>query len=69
MITDITGTVLIPGAMGTLCPGSGLDGKSECCCDGCDYLQCCTAANAFAGCKGCRDLQCPHSLENNHPER
>lgn len=42
MLTDITGTMLIPGNGGKDCPGNGLhtDGQGntiECCCDECDH--------------------------------
>ena len=46
MIIDVTGTPLIPGDQGRLCPGNGettdQDGDpTECCCDECDYMLAC----------------------------
>ena len=43
MITDITGTTLIPGNGGKDCPGNGMTRDKqgnliECCCDACDFL-------------------------------
>lgn len=51
MITDITGTQLIPGNGGEDCPGNGehYDENGnliECCCDECDYLQYCLGSAA-----------------------
>lgn len=41
MITDITGTELIPGNCGLNCPGNGFHEEHPCCCDECDYMMCC----------------------------
>ena len=41
MITDITGTELIPGNCGLNCPGNGFQEEHPCCCDECDYMMCC----------------------------
>ena len=43
MITDITGTTLIPGNRGKDCPGNGMTHDEngnliECCCDECDFM-------------------------------
>ena len=58
MIKDITGIELIPGNFGMDCPGNGERGN-ECCCDECDYLQCCVAENYPKLCADCNDKVCP----------
>ena len=59
MIKDTTGIVLIPGNQGLNCPGNG---KSlECCCDECDYLQCCLPGHDPSDCTICNDRYCPHA--------
>ena len=61
MITDITGTELVPGNLGKDCPGNGEREGIECCCDECDYMQCCLESHDPAKCKTCRDGRCSHS--------
>lgn len=61
MIIDITGTVLIPGDEGGNCPGNGLDPNIECCCDECDYMQCCLAVHDRQECDACMDQNCPYA--------
>ena len=61
MITDVTGTVLIPGNQGRDCPGNGQSFDAECCCDECDYMQCCLPAHSGDACRACGDPNCPHS--------
>ncbi len=56
MIYDITGIRLLPGNFGQDCPGNGTHPGIECCCEECDYLQCCTAA---PDCASCTDKKCP----------
>lgn len=61
MILDITGIELIPGNNGENCFGNGKHyhkdrSPIECCCDECDYMQCCFMTN----CKICDDTKCPH---------
>ena len=58
MIIDVTGIVLTPGNMGRDCAGNG-EGEAECCCDECDYLQCCTGYRGEEDCRHCRDTDCP----------
>ena len=41
MITDVTGTELIPGNYGRDCPGNGEHQGGECCCEECDYMLLC----------------------------
>ena len=65
MILDITGIELTPGNNGENCFGNGKhyhkDGSPiECCCDECDYMQCCFIMNSFNNCKICDDTKCPH---------
>lgn len=59
MIVDITGTILIPGNGGKDCPGNGKNTQRECCCDECDYLQCCIEEKYPENCTTCDDPQCP----------
>lgn len=61
MIIDITGVVLIPGNMGKDCPGNGRDPETECCCDECDYMQCCIDVQYTDQCSGCTDRNCPRN--------
>lgn len=58
MITDVTGIVLMPGNRGVDCLGNGVHPEIECCCDACDYMQCCLA-EGVENCMDCRDLECP----------
>lgn len=46
MISDVSGTELIPGDHGVHCPGNGMhpdeNGETiECCCEECDYMLLC----------------------------
>lgn len=64
MITDITNIVLLPGNYGKDCVGNGdhTDEKGNlilCCCDACDYMQCCLTEHYEAMCKTCTDTLCP----------
>lgn len=61
MIIDVTGTMLIPGNLGKDCPGNGKDTNIECCCDECDYMQCCLETHDSSECFNCQDTDCPHS--------
>ena len=61
MIIDITGTMLTPGNDGKDCLGNGEHPNIECCCDECDYLQCCLESHDSMECYSCRDKKCPHS--------
>ena len=59
MITDVTGAVLVPGNGGKDCPGNGACKETECCCDECDYLQCCQEDHNAKQCVTCKDAYCP----------
>ena len=61
MIIDVTGTELIPGNMGEECLGNGKQRAIECCCDECDYLQCCIDQNWHERCKKCKDRDFPRN--------
>lgn len=66
MIIDITGIELTPGNNGDDCLGNGehYDENGElleCCCDECDYMQCCLFGDVSAKCKFCSDIHCPRS--------
>ena len=61
MIIDITGTELVPGNCGKDCPGSGTALGIECCCDECDYMQCCLKSHKSTDCLICKDKDCPHA--------
>ena len=66
MITDITGIELTPGENGANCAGNGAHFTDsgaliECCCDECDYLQCCFAEHSLEECAACGDADCPRS--------
>ena len=65
MIIDITGTMLIPGEQGKNCPGNGQISSVECCCDECDYLQCCLPEHPMQECLNCNDPHCPHAKKQN----
>ena len=62
MITDITGTELIPGNCGLNCPGNGFHEEYPCCCDECDYMMCCLEDHNSEACFVCSDLDCPNSI-------
>lgn len=62
MIVDVTGVILFPGNKGRDCLGNGkhYDSKGkiiECCCDECNYLECCIAEKTL--CSVCEDNNCP----------
>ena len=59
MITDVTGVVLTPGNGGRDCLGNGEHPGIECCCDECDYMQCCLENYDSERCKICKDADCP----------
>jgi len=59
MIVDVTGIVLMPGNGGNDCSGNGSFAEIECCCDECDYMQCCIDAADPEACKTCTDKNCP----------
>ena len=61
MIIDITGTTLTPGNLGKDCRGNGEHPGFECCCNECDYMQCCLETHDHAQCLTCNDSDCPHS--------
>ena len=65
MIADPTGVMLVPGNHGKDCPGNGqhtddAGNALECCCDECDYWQCC-AEDASPLCHFCHDAVCPRA--------
>ncbi len=64
MILDITEIELTPGNNGEDCLGNSKnyhkDGSPiECCCDECDYIQCCIFMKGFDNCSTCDDTLCP----------
>ena len=59
MIVDVTGTELIPGNFGQDCPGNGEHNNIECCCEECDYMQCCIQACWREYCAICKNPDCP----------
>ena len=61
MIIDISGTTLTPGNHGRDCLGNGEHIGIECCCDECDYMQCCLEKHNPAQCHTCNDPFCPRS--------
>ena len=61
MIIDVSGTILTPGNWGKECLGNGERADIECCCDECDYLQCCQESHDSAKCLRCKDKDCPHA--------
>jgi len=69
MIIDITGIVLTPGNLGKDCLGNGIHHNEkgeliECCCDECDYMQCCLNYDETSNCNNCSDMFCPRALNN-----
>lgn len=62
MIIDTTGIVLTPGNFGKDCMGNGKHEGIECCCDECDYAQCCLESFNAEECLSCKDLDCPRAL-------
>ena len=63
---DITGIKLTPGNNGNNCLGNGehIDENGErieCCCDECNYMNCCFIMKNFSNCHNCGDIFCPHS--------
>lgn len=61
MITDITGVELTPGNQGSDCLGNGEHSGIDCCCDECDYAQCCKKDFNMQNCLICADANCPRS--------
>ena len=59
VIIDITGVVLTPGNGGRDCLGNGEHPEIECCCDECDYMQCCLENEDNRRCGNCKDKDCP----------
>ena len=59
MIRDVTGMLLTPGNQGLDCPGNGTNPDVECCCDECDYMQCCLDVEFPDNCTKCKDGDCP----------
>ncbi len=59
MLIDITGIPLTPGNMGKDCAGNGLHLESECCCDECDFMLCCTFLWTIDDCRTCGVHDCP----------
>ena len=69
MIIDITGIPLTPGNLGKDCLGNGthMDEKGNeipCCCDGCDYMQCCLTEHAITICENCTDTECSRMIQS-----
>lgn len=64
MIIDVTGIILVPGNQGKDCPGNGTDPGMECCCDECDYMQCCQNTHDPVRCGSCTDRDCPRVTAN-----
>lgn len=62
MIKDVTGVKLTPGNQGKDCMGNGKHSGIECCCDECDYAQCCLADFNMRQCLICTDPYCPRHL-------
>lgn len=62
MITDITGAELTPGNRGKNCLGNGAHSGIECCCDECDYAQCCQEDFDAQSCLTCTDVYCSKRL-------
>lgn len=58
MIVDVTGIELTPGYGGKYCRGNGEHIDVECCCDECDYLQCCLNDYDMRGCLDCKNDAC-----------
>lgn len=59
MIIDITGTELTPGNCGRDCLGNGMHPPFPCCCDECDYMQCCLNNHDPQECAVCENNACP----------
>jgi len=58
MIIDVTDIELTPSENGADCLGNGQKG-AECCCDECDYMQCCFGDAFPSACRTCEDSICP----------
>ena len=69
MLMDVTGIVLVPGNGGRDCPGNGEHNEIECCCDGCDYLMCCTGNPGERLCLDCQNRDCPRWWEGRYRTR
>ena len=61
MLIDVTGIVLTPGNCGKDCWGNGENPEIECCCDECNYLQCCLDNHDSNLCLTCTDRAFPRS--------
>ena len=61
MILDDSGVILTPGNSGNDCAGNGSYADIECCCDECDYLQCCLNKQQAIKCNICSDKNCPRA--------
>lgn len=69
MIIDITGISLMPGNLGRDCLGNGAHtdengNEIPCCCDGCDYMQCCLIEHTVTICENCTDTKCPRMTQS-----
>ena len=62
MILNTTGIELTPGNLGQDCIANGSRKDIECCCDECDYLQCCINTNYRQKCVGCGNRDCPRCI-------
>ncbi len=65
---DVTGVVLTPGNGGRNCLGNGEHPGIECCCDECDYMQCCLDNKDDKRCIGCKDEDCPRRIQRMYRE-
>lgn len=68
MILDVTGIPLVPGNNGKDCLGNGekIDEYGNlipCCCDECDYMQCCLESHSQDLCRICTDEHCPRHIK------
>ena len=59
MVLDVTGVELTPGNGGKDCAGNGMRADVGCCCDECDYAQCCAETPQ---CAACEDTRCPRKV-------
>ena len=64
MITDVTGTILVPGNCGRDCLGNGTHLEIVCCCEECDYQLCGLETHHKSLCLVCADQICPMSVYN-----
>ena len=63
MIIDITGIELTPGNFGENCLGNGVNADTECCCDECNYLICCTDEKYQLRCYDCDETDCENRIQ------